>query len=172
MTYYKEYLTKNGFKVSVQPYNKKLKISTKVNGYYFDPIDHIDGLPEHFTMLESPNFILTLDDYSLYRDKTDKFVFNNFYMWGKKLIDVLPKIKSTDKENRNKMPDDVMILDIPSNKSDKKYIDIGTKYVNKYFPTNLGNTESDFVYPLTHSTAKRFLSSFIAKKLDNFGRNL
>ena len=30
MTYYKEYLTKNGFKVSVQPYNKKLKISTKV----------------------------------------------------------------------------------------------------------------------------------------------
>lgn len=170
MTYYKEYLTKNGFKVSVQPYNKKLKISTKVNGYYFDPIDHIDGLPEHFTMLESPNFILTLDDYSLYRDKTDKFVFNNFYMWGKKLIDVLPKIKSTDKENRNKMPDDVMILDIPSNKSDKKYIDIGTKYVNKYFPTNLGNTESDFVYPLTHSTAKRFLSSFIAKKLDNFGK--
>ena len=170
MEYYKDYLKDKGFKVKYIDYDEKLKISSKDEGVYFDPIDNIDGLPKNFKMLESPNFILTTEDYEKYRKKTDKFVFNNFYMWGKKLIDVMPKVKSTDKENRNAMPDNIKIPDLPSNKSDQDYIDKGTRYIKKNFSKNLGNTDSDFVYPLSHTTAKRFLSSFISKKLDNFGK--
>lgn len=169
MEYYRDYLKDRNFKVVYVTYDRKLKISNKEEGYYFDPIDKIDGLPKGFKMLESPNFLLNLEDYAQYRKKTDKFMFNAFYMWGKGVIDVIPKVKSTDKENRNAMPAGVKIPKIPSNKSDKKYINIGAKYASRNFSKNIGNVDN-FVYPLTHKTAKKFLKSFIAKKLNNFGK--
>lgn len=168
MAYYKDYVRDAGYKVSYIPYNKKLNIKGK-SGYYFDPIDKLDGLPDNLAMLESPNFLLTLGDYADYRKKTDKYMFNAFYMWGKKRLDVMPKVKSTDKQNRHSMPSDVKIPPLPSNKSDLSYIKIGTKFARKSFSKNIGNVDN-FVYPLTHSTAKKFLKSFIEKKLNNFGK--
>ena len=60
-------------------------------------------------MIESPNFILTKEQYSKYRKKTDKFVFNNFYLWSKKELNLYPELKSLDKENRGRYDNKVSI---------------------------------------------------------------
>ena len=41
--------------------------------------------------------------------KTDKYIFNNFYMWSKELR-ILENVKSQDKDNRNRMPKDILYL--------------------------------------------------------------
>ena len=80
-------------------------------------------------------------------------------MWGKKKIDVMPNIKSQDKLNRKALPKDEKIPKVPSNKNDKKYIDEAIRYVNKHFDKNYGNVEN-FMFPVTHSTAKKFFIVF------------
>lgn len=118
MKYYYDYLKINNFRCAYIDFNKHFNIK-----YYtlFDPIDKIK-LPNNYTIIESPNFLLNKELYQQYRDKTDKFFFNAFYMWSKKQINVIPNVKSQDKLNRKPMPDNIKIPDIPSNESDKKYI--------------------------------------------------
>ena len=52
--------------------------------------------------------------------------------------------------------------------SDKKYINSASRYVNTNFKDNLGDTK-DFMFPVTHTTAKRWLDHFIKKKFKRFG---
>ena len=82
MKYYYDYLKNHGYKVKYINYDKKLPTKKYL---YFDPIDKIKINGE---MIESPNFILTKELYQKYRDKTDKYLFTNFYMWSKKEIDL------------------------------------------------------------------------------------
>jgi deoxyribodipyrimidine photolyase-related protein len=164
MKYYYDYLKSKKFTVKYISFDEKMSVN---NYTIFDPIDKIK-IPGKYTMIESPNFLLNKELYTKYREKTDKFFFNAFYMWSKKQIDLIPNIKSQDKFNRDKFKADIKIPDIPSNKADKKYIDIGIKYASK-FKNNYGNTE-DFVYPLTHKTAKKWLKLFVKDKMENFGK--
>lgn len=165
MEYYYDYLKKNKFKCSYINLNEKF---THKKYTLFDPIDNIK-LPYKYTIIETPNFILDKSYYGKYRDRTKNFFFNAFYMWGKKQKNIIPKVKSLDKENRNKLPKNIVIPKIPSNNSDDKYIKKGIKFVNKYFPNNYGNTK-DFIYPITHKTAKKFITHFVLNKLKNFGK--
>ena len=165
LKYYQDYLKDNKFKVDkYYEYDHKVDIN---NYTLFDPIDCIK-LKGNYTIVESPNFLGNKELYEKYRQKTDKFFFNAFYMWMKKELDIIPKVKSQDKYNRDSLPEDIDIPDLPSNKSDEKYIKEAIKYVNKNFGDNYGNTDN-FVYPIKHTTAKRWLKSFIDKKLKCFG---
>jgi deoxyribodipyrimidine photolyase-related protein len=141
----------------------------------FDPIDNIDLLkiPKSVHLEESPNFLLTKKNYKKYREKTDKFFFNTFYMFGKSIINIIPHVKSKDKENRKSLTKkQVKFIKIPKVATlgiiDKKYITVATNYVNKNFKNNLGNVD-DFMFPVTHATAKRWLNYFIKKKFKLFG---
>ena len=59
-------------------------------------------------------------------------------MWSKKQINVIPNIKSKDKENRKKLPKNIKIPTVPKiSLIDKKYITQAIKYVKKYF-TRIG----------------------------------
>lgn len=162
MQYYNDYLKSNKFKVKYINFDKKLP---KYKYIYFDPIDKIKISGE---MLESPNFILDKNIFAKYRKKTDKFMFTNFYMWSKKEIQLYPNLKSKDKMNREKYKDDIKIPKLPTNKSDQKYIKEAIKYVNQNFDSNYGNTDN-FIYPVTHKTAKKWMKDFLKKRLDNFG---
>lgn len=164
MIYYYEYLKRYNFNCIYVKYNEKLPT---IDYILFDPIDKIK-LPYKFTIIESPNFLMNKEIYELHRKKTDKFFFNGFYMWGKKYLGIIPNIKSQDKKNRNKLPKDIKIPKIPSNKSDKTYINKVSKFVDDNFANNYGNTKN-FMFPVSHKIAKRFLSNFIKKKLHNFG---
>ena len=162
MKYYYDYLTLNKFNV------KYIEFKTKLpnNKYtYFDPIDKIKIKG---TMIETPNFILNKEQYSKYRNKTTKYLFTNFYLWSKKELDLYPNLKSKDKFNRERYKDNIVIPKLPSNKADKYYIDEAVKYVNKNFPKNYGNTDN-FIYPISHKTAKKWLINFLKNKLKNFG---
>lgn len=163
MQYYYKYIKKK-YKCQYISFNEKLPLK---DYSIFDPTDSID-LPGKPTMLESPNFLLSMEHLRLYREKTSKFFFNAFYMWGKKKINVLPTIKSQDKLNRKRMPRAIKVPSISSNKPDHEFIQEATLYVQKHFPNNPGNLDN-FVYPITHKTAKKFLKHFINTKLDNFG---
>ena len=162
MRYYFEYLKDNNFKVKYIEFNKNLP---KDDYIYFDPIDKIKLKGE---MLESPNFILNKIIFEKYRKKTDKFTFTNFYNWSKKEIDLYPNLKSKDKMNRERYNDKIKIPKLPSNKSDKEYIKNAIKYVETHFGGNYGNTDN-FIYPITHKTAKKWLNNFLKNRLDNFG---
>lgn len=178
MKYYYDYLKNKKYNVSYLEYDKDLKITQtmKEKLLMFDPIDKIKDLEsiisyleEQSRLIESPNFLLTKKEYQRYRDeKSTKFVFNNFYMWSKELLDIIPNIKSTDKQNRQSIPKNLNLPKIPSNKSDSEYIEEAGKYVEKHFSKNYGNT-TNFQYPVTHSTAKKWLKDFIKNKFEKFG---
>ena len=164
MKYYYDYLKKNDYHVKYVDFDEKIKLD---NYKLFDPIDKIK-LTGKYEMLDSPNFLLNHELHEKYRKKTKNFMFTNFYMWSKKELDLYPTLKSKDKMNREKYKDDLKIPKLPSNKSDNKYIKSAISYVKKHFPNNYGNTEN-FIYPVTHSTAKKWLKDFISKRFKYFG---
>ena len=166
MQYYKDYLKNKGYTVKYCEYKDKPNVKKSDNTFMFDPIDNLKNKVKN--LMESPNFIMTKDHYGEYRKKTDKFTFNNFYMWCKKKIDIIPTIKSKDKFNRQRMPKKIDVPQLPQNKKDEVYIKEAAKYVDKNFKKNYGNTEN-FIYPISHESAKRWQMDFFKKKLEKFG---
>ena len=85
LKYYEAYLkskkvksiTYLDYQIKDTKFLKTLKMGKDEEYLVFDPIDKIK-LPGKYTYLESPNFLLTKNDYLEYRQKTDKFLFNNF----------------------------------------------------------------------------------------------
>ena len=165
MKYYFNYLKKNKFSVKYIEFDEKFDIKEYK---LFDPINKLK-LPGKYEILDSPNFLLGKELTEKYRKKTDKFFFNSFYMWCKKELDILPKVKSQDKYNRDSIPNNIKLPRILSNKKDNKYINIGKKFVKKEFSKNYGNTDN-FIFPLTHETANKWLKNFVRVKLKNFGK--
>lgn len=168
MRYYYDYLKNKDYTVKYVSFNQK--ISDEATEYkIFDPIDKIKI--NLTNMVESPNFLLKKTDYEQYRNKTDKFFFSAFYMYGKKIINVIPNIKSQDKLNREKMPKSEYdkLSGVIINKKDEKYINEAKKYVEKYFPNNCGNTDN-FYFPISHQSAKKWLTDFLKNKLKKFGK--
>ena len=172
MKYYYDYLSKIGkYNINYINFNSDIKLNKKNNNYYiFDPIDKINIKKNNkdINIIESPNFILTKKDYEKYRLKTDKFIFNNFYLWSKKHINLYPELKSLDKMNRQVYQGN-NIPNLPNlNKKDKKYIDEAIKYTEKYFSKNYGNT-NNFKYPISYESSSKWLDDFFKNKLDLFG---
>lgn len=170
MEYYNTYLKAAGINTTLVLYTQN--INDVINDSYsmFDPIDDVKllDLPnKQCHMEESPNFLMGKTDYAKYRTKTDKFFFNAFYMAGKKIVDIIPEIKSMDKENR-KTVITAAIPKIPTlSAADKKFIDIGIEYTRN-FADNYGNA-NNFMFPVTHATAKKWLTFFIKYKFAHFG---
>jgi deoxyribodipyrimidine photolyase-related protein len=164
MKYYFDYLKKNKFNIKYIYLDENPNIT---NYSLFDPIDKIN-LPGEYTIIESPNFLLNTSIYNKYRNKTKNFLFNAFYNFGKKEINIIPDIKSLDKYNRKPLPKNIKIPNLPSNSCDKKYIQFGELVVGKKFNDNYGNTDN-FLFPLTHKTAIKWLNDFIKNKFKDFG---
>lgn len=131
------------------------------------------NLPKNHTLFnkQSPALLLSEQNFAEYHLKTKKFFFNAFYMWSKKQLDIIPNIKSKDKENRLRIPNTLNTIKQPfeTNKiNHRQYIDEAASYVNKHFANNYGNT-NDFLYPISHDDAYQWLVHFIKFKFTNFG---
>jgi deoxyribodipyrimidine photolyase-related protein len=166
MKYYYDYLKDNNYNVRYLNFNNKFTFN---NYYLFDPIDKIK-VPNHHTIIESPNFLLTKEHYNEFNEqrKSKRVIFNNFYMWSKKRLDIHPELKSMDKMNRE-IYKDSKIPPVPKISSkDKAYINEAIRYVNSHFPNNYGNTDN-FNYPITHNTAKKWFKHFLKYKIKKFG---
>lgn len=171
MKYYYDYLKKSNYKVDYIDYNKKIPKLKLKNMIMFDPIDKIDMVNNVNKVIESPNFLLRKDDYLEYKEeKGDKYMFHWFYMWGKSVVDIIPNIKSKDKENRKKLPKGIKIPLVPDNNGKyKKYIDEAKKYVEKNFGGNYGDVD-DFLFPISHDSARYWLKDFIKNRFKLFGK--
>lgn len=165
MLNYKVYLKHHKYQVNYIKYNKKLTINNYEMFNSADNLNDIKGIKEY----ENPNYLLTNQLRDKYMRKTDKYIFNNFYMWSKKELKILENVKSQDKDNRNRMPKDTIIPKLESlSRLDLDLIKLNINRINKEFNSNYGNTDN-FIYPITHKTAKKFLTSFIKNKFDKFG---
>jgi deoxyribodipyrimidine photolyase-related protein len=169
MKYYYDMLKDKDYKVNYVEYNDNIKHNIKNDIIMFDPIDKIK-IPFKYTQLENPNFLLTNDNYKEFNNqrKSKRVIFNNFYLWSKKKINIYPKLKSMDKMNREIFKG----TNVPSSpkigSTDKYYINEAIKYVEKHFPNNYGNSDN-FNYPVTHKTAMKWLIHFIKYKFKKFG---
>ena len=122
MKRHEHYLQSKKYKTHYLEYKDTLKLPK--NYIIFNTIDKLVLKPKPKQILESPNFLLTLEDYETYRKKTPNFMFQAFYMFGKKINDIIPTVKSQDKQNRQKMPKSIKPPPLPSNKNtkDNKFI--------------------------------------------------
>ena len=164
--YFNQHKTDGKYSLQYCEFNKKPKVPKEY--LYFDPIDRIK-LPPGCIKIESPNFLLSTELLQEYHKKTKSFFFNGFYMWAKNKLGIIPDIKSQDKKNRKALPNGTKLPPLsPLSKDDKKYIKEAEQYVEKNFPKNYG-TAVDLAFPVTHTTAKKWLTQFISKKLKHFG---
>lgn len=163
LKYYFDHLKKLKYNVTYLDFNDKLSAGVY---HLFDPIDKI-ALPKKHVIYDSPNFMLSNKLCEEYRKKTKNFFFNAFYMWSKKQLDILPSIKSQDKENRKTLPKGITIPKLPKIKQ-SQYISEAITYVKSNFNNNYGDLE-DFNYPISREEAKKWLSHFIQKKFKVFG---
>jgi len=167
MKYYKDYLEGEKYNVKIIKYNEKFNLK---DYEMFRSADNINLKPK--VEYDNPNYLLNKELHEKYKEKVKKnktLLFNNFYMWSKKELDILPDEKSKDKMNRERMPKDVVIPNLKKiKKSDKDYINSVISDVNSKFNKNYGNTDN-FIYPVTHKTAKSFLKDFIKNKFKSFG---
>ena len=177
MKYQYDLMKKSGYSITYYEFNKKLADTEQYTLYY--PINKLDilKLPRNTIIYDrdTPNLLLSLEHIKRYRDKTDKFFFNAFYMWSKKELDIIPNIKSQDKLNRQKPKNIVCIAqpyeDMVVKKEISKYIEDAKKYIDKHFKNNCGNLdkENDFIYPITRAGSLKWLEHFIKNKIKNYG---
>lgn len=161
MKSYEEYLKKKGFNVKYYEFKEMPK---EKDLRMFETGDKLKIKTE---IIDTPYFLLTKKDCEDYRKKTKKFFFNAFYMWSKNRNNILPNIKSKDKENR-KIPKNKIITTKPTNKYNKKMLNEAISYINTNFKDNYGNTDN-FFYPINHLQAKKWLKNFVKNKFKDFG---
>ena len=177
MRYQYDLMKKNGYSVVYVEFGKKLVETEQYMLYY--PINKQDilKLPRNTIIYDkdTPNLLLSREHINRYRDKTDKFFFNAFYMWSKKELNIIPKIKSQDKLNRQKPKNIICVSqpyeEISARKDISKYIDEASKYIEKHFKNNCGmlGKENGFIYPITRTDSIKWLDHFIKNKLKNYG---
>ena len=165
MKYYYDYLKGNGYDVQYVHFFEKLNKSLDYT--IFNPLNKskVLNLPPKCMILESPNILLNTSLINEYRSITKNFFFNAFYMWAKKKLNIIPNIKSQDHMNRETLKKDEIVaqpFDDISKESDK-YINIGKQYIQKHFKKNCGNLDN-FIFPVTHLEAKKWLNHFIKNK--------
>jgi deoxyribodipyrimidine photolyase-like uncharacterized protein len=168
----------------MKEYETKMKQYYKI--YYVEFNDNIDSVIKNMTdiytffqpnklstfgeIIPSPNF-LCRHLFEKYRNRTDKFVFNNFYMWMKKKLNIYPALKSLDKYNRGTIPKKDYV-NIPADPVyDKKMLKNAIDYVNKHFIKNLGpDLTKDFKWflPINHKQSQKALKQFCSARFNKF----
>lgn len=166
MKYYEAYLKQKGYSVQYCEYHKT---PTYRAAHMFDPIDRIT-IPNVEEVHETPACLLSREHLAQYKAKRkDVYMFHWFLKFGKEVVDIIPNVKSKDKENRKKYPKKIEFPSLPTlSRADKTHIAEAQIYVDKHFPSNYGST-SDFIFPVSHRSAQKWFAHFLRTRLDNFG---
>nr|WP_214447264.1 cryptochrome/photolyase family protein [Flavihumibacter rivuli] len=123
----------------------------------------------------SPNFLNQPEDLHAFFEKKKTYFQTDFYIWQRKQRKILLGSKGEpeggkwtyDAENRLKVPKGLMIPPIrQANKN--KFVDAAIEHVKEHFKDNPGHTDQ-FIYPVTHTEADRWLELFLQERLKLFG---
>ena len=105
-----------------------------------------------------------------------RFNHQNFYKWQRIRLNILVTKDnkpiggkwSFDNENRKKIHnEEIPNEEIPINKNNK-YVIESIEYINKNFKDNYGSLDN-FIYPINHNDAKKWLKTFLKERFKNFG---
>ena len=171
MKYYQNYLEKSGYQVTYIEYAKAKKYNYfEGDVTIFDPVDHllmerIGRYADNLNVMQTPLFLLSsadLDDYGV----KEKYRHSDFYRWMINRLQIPHIRKSHDKENRKPIPKGTVIPQIKPVKS--KYVEEAIRYVKKHFGNNYGEADN-FILPVTHKDAEKWLDSFLKQRLHSFG---
>jgi len=186
MKSYFDYLKDKKFKVEYFEFNDNYLSHLKNKEVsFYDPVDH-DLLKKiksnsnkynyKIDLIETPAFITTYDDLENYNKKVagKKFMHDSsFYRWQRQRLNILTPIGSKyklsyDDENRIAFPENQKDVFNPKDSKDK-YIDEAKKYVLKNFKDNWGSLDN-FIYPIDHNGANKWLNDFIKNRFKLFGK--
>lgn len=196
MKYFYQMLKNKGFKVEYIDFShtnhpkfflKKLRTNNFEKIVLYDPTDYIlslrlkkycDIYNIKLQILESVNFITTLNQvFEHFKDKKH-FSMNSFYIYQRKRLNILMQNQkpvggnySFDVKNRNKLPKNITLVnEIKFDYDFKNYksLEECASYINKNFNDNYGDT-NNFNYPVTHEQASKQLEYFLEYKFNNFG---
>jgi deoxyribodipyrimidine photolyase-related protein len=177
---YKEYLEKEGYKVTLFDVTKvkSYPLKSEKSITLFDPVDHelrekiFKSKKLDITVLDNPNFILTAEQLLTYSKKTksDSYSHHSFYNFVKEQIDLLVGVKSYDEDNRSKLPKNIKLPNLKCSTPTKKQLDEVTKYIKKQKYGFREYDDQQLIFPYTHKESKEWLSRFLEQRFTNFGK--
>lgn len=136
---------------------------------FYDPIDHSILKEYHWaTVLSSPGFICSNDLFDEYYKEKDTLINSVFYRYMRQKLNILPNVKSYDKQNRKPFPSNI--------KADGKYVPKvlindytieAKKYVLSHFPDNPGSTDN--YLPIDSIGARKLMKKFMRDRFSKFG---
>ncbi len=189
MKSYFDFLKDHHIQVSYIPFDEVTKSFyqsfKKKNVTCYDMNDFVlqDKLTKSLPNLQIiPSLNFTLHPYlieenkHLFVTKNGTYRHDAFYEMQRKRLDILmtkdgkPKGGkwSFDKDNRKPLPKTVP-LDFHPKPIKNDYYEEATSYIEKHFTNHYGNTENT-IYPIDHTSAKKWLKTFLEERFDNFGK--
>lgn len=154
------------------------------NVSFYNPVDHdliekINKMSKKYsfdvTMFETQGFITSKENLLEYHTTifNKKFsMTSSFYRWQRKRLNIMYPIGSKNKlsyDNENREPfkkNEVDVFD--PNTLSSEYILDAILYVNKHFKNNFGSLDN-FIYPIDHKGAEKWLDDFIRTRFKKFG---
>ena len=196
MREYRDELEKNKFKVVYETigaplfktkYEEKLiqvvkknKISKlifyEIEDKFFEKrlIDFIKKNNLAFSILQSPMFLSSRDDYKNFSNGKKFLMMKNYYQIQRKKFNLLMDNGkpvggkwSFDEENRKKLPNKIEVPDLPKPDYSKYEEEVKTQ-VLKFFKDHPGNVDNRWM-PVTRKATKKWLSVFLEERFSNFG---
>lgn len=123
----------------------------------------------------NPGFLNQLSEVEDFFSKKNSYFQTDFYTWQRKernvLLDTAKKPLggkwTFDADNRLKFPKNEIVpeIEIPG---ENHFVKGAREYIQSHFPDNYGSNES-FIYPVTHTTAEKWLDDFLLHRFCKFG---
>ena len=153
--------------------NNKLKKNIDINSLNLLPT--LNFLVDDSIIRENINEFSNMD----IKTKTRKYNHVGFYKWQRIRHNILMDCDgkpiggkwSFDTENRKKLPANIkipVVINLNKGSGVSKYIDEAINYVNVHFSKNYGSLDN-FIYPINHSDAKKWLIDFCKNRFSQFG---
>jgi deoxyribodipyrimidine photolyase-related protein len=181
MKYYYNILKNNNINIYYIEYFDTLKSYKFLDEFnkisIYDPTDHdlTKKLEKYLknkelTIIESPNFLFTIEQLTLYYNTVKTPRHASFYEFAKNKLNILDGIKNMDKLNRNPPPKtEPNIYKYLPNKNLICYYDEAIAYTEKNFSKHYGNTKNVKLYPITSIESYKAFDKFLMHSLDKYG---
>lgn len=173
MKYYQYFLEKRGYSVEYIEHKKKINLKN-YKLFMLDPIDHELEKAYNTKIIGTPGFLNTKEELTSFFKNKKHYSMTSFYIDQRKKRQILIKNNkpiggkwSFDPQNRLKIPKGMKIPPLLTIRKNK-YVKEAIAYVEKNFRTHYGDTDN-FIYPVTHIAAEKWLDDFLKNRLKYFG---
>jgi deoxyribodipyrimidine photolyase-related protein len=189
---YREFLESRGFVVRYLEFTQKMGMGYLIEWLKKDGVREIvtcdtveKGLTETLTrqaeaggmkvkFLATPMFLCSEGDIEGFFQRKEKFHQTSFYVFQRRSRNILLENGKPlggrwtyDPLNRRKLPRGLEVPGLPEPENEP-YASAARDYVSRNFPGHPGDT-GQFIYPVTHQGAQKWLENFLTYRLGNFG---